>query len=231
MKHDTAITAILTLVIWSLCLAVGVTGAVLPPERPAPPPPPEPLPPVQLIKVELTDDPFPEVSAAAQPSAALPLPLPDSAPPPPVHAPAMPQAIPVAAPNQVAFALPVEGPTIEVEASQAAYAAPLEKPVADETAPAAPAPPAPQRLTYGSGQGRQPKPVYPYQAQRRNQTGVVRVRFTVGADGRVSSAEAVSPCEWPLLNDSAVSTIRNRWRFLAGPVRIYEVDIRFELRD
>jgi protein TonB len=89
--------------------------------------------------------------------------------------------------------------------------------------------PAPQQLTYGQGEGRQPAPEYPYRARREGQEGVVKVRFSVGDDGRVLSAEAASPSPWPILNESAVRVVRERWRFRAGPLRNYEVAIRFQL--
>src|SRR5690606_11982859 len=93
---------------------------------------------------------------------------------------------------------------------------------------AAPAPPV-QTLTYGRGEGRQPAPDYPRVAVRQGQEGVVRVRFSVGEDGRVLGAEAVGRCPWPLLNDSALRAVREKWRFPRGAVRLYEVAIRFEL--
>jgi hypothetical protein len=40
---------------------------------------------------------------------------------------------------------------------------------------------------------------------------------------------AATPCPWSLLNEAAVQAVRDTWRFGAGPVRTYEVPIRFEL--
>jgi protein TonB len=132
----------------------------------------------------------------------------------------------VADPAVVAFALPVEGPVRLVEPKVAAFAAPSE-PV--KTNMPAVAIPAPQQLTYGQGEGRQPAPEYPYRARRDGQEGVVKVRFLVGEDGRVLSAEAASPSPWSLLNDSALRVVRERWRFRSGTLRNYEVAIRFQL--
>lgn len=229
MSQDPANTPVFTFVLWSTCLLVGVTGAAFPSAHFTPPVPPQEPPPVELIKVELTDDPIADPAEARADSAALPMTPPSAPPISQLEAPPAARAIPVATPETVTFAIPVEGPTLEVAAAQAAYAAPVEK-SAEETAPAT-VPTVPQQLTYGQGQGRQPKPHYPYQAIRRNETGTVRVRFTVGEDGRVSAAEVVTPCESALLNSSAVSTIRNRWRFPAGRERLYEVDISFQLQD
>jgi TonB family protein len=58
---------------------------------------------------------------------------------------------------------------------------------------------------------------------------VVRVRFNVGENGRVTSAAATGPSPWPLLNEAALRVIRERWRFPGGAARAYEVAIRFAL--
>jgi protein TonB len=125
----------------------------------------------------------------------------------------------------IAFPLPVEGPVRIVEANQAGHAPPAA-PAAPTPAPATPV----QPITYGQGEGKQPAPEYPRQAVREGQEGVVTVRFTVGGDGRVLAAEAVSPAPWPLLNEAALRAVRERWRFRPGPLRLYEVAIRFELK-
>jgi TonB family protein len=88
----------------------------------------------------------------------------------------------------------------------------------------------PQRIIYGQGEGRQPAPDYPREAAMAHQQGNVIVRFVVGEDGRVQSAQAVVPCPYPLLNQSAVRAVRETWRFRAGPVRNYEVTIVFQLK-
>jgi TonB family protein len=86
-----------------------------------------------------------------------------------------------------------------------------------------------QQLTFGVGAGKQPAPEYPLAAQDAGQEGTVNVRFVVAENGRVAAAEAVATSPWPLLNDSAVRTVRNRWRFPGGATRVYEVAIRFVL--
>jgi TonB family protein len=90
--------------------------------------------------------------------------------------------------------------------------------------------PALQVIAYGEGEGRQPAPVYPRQAVREGQEGVVTVRFSVGENGRVLGAESVTPAPWPLLNAAALRAVKERWRFQPGPARLYEVAIRFELK-
>ncbi|MDR2429597.1 MAG: TonB family protein [Puniceicoccales bacterium] len=145
---------------------------------------------------------------------------------------------------------PAAAPVLEPEATPQVVALnipaqiAISTPVAEITAPALTATPpmavasgsdgqdaAAERIVYGVGEGVQPAPVYPYHAIRQNQTGLVRVRFTVGEDGGVIDAVASKPCQWTLLNEAAVSTVRHRWRFAAGKVRVYEVEISFELRE
>jgi protein TonB len=233
--RQVSLVALLALVVWGGSVAVGAVGIAHPHDYHTPAPPKKELPPAELIKVELTDAAISEFAGESSEVMGLPLPMETPATPPPVaiDAPELPQLIPVATPETVAFAIPVEGPVQVVEAPKAAYIAPPKETKSDDSVPATVgnAIPAPTRLTFGQGAGRQPAPDYPYQAVRRNQTGTVRIRFTVGENGRVTDAEAVQPCEWDLLNNSAVSAVRTRWRFPSGQERIYEVDIRFEIKD
>lgn len=209
-------TPVLTLVLWLGCSIVAALGFAMPYVRPqAAKTPPEPLR-VEMLNVELTADPLPEPEL----SPANPL-----APPPPdaVVQPQSPPAVAVAMPSpSIAFAVPVEGPSRVVSAAQASYSR--------AESPSAAASPTVQQLTFGQGAGKQPAPEYPPVAERAGQEGSVSVRFIVAENGRVTAAEAVAPSPWPMLNDSALRTIRNRWRFPAGNLRTYEVAIRFQLR-
>jgi TonB family protein len=215
------ILSVLTLVLWVSCLAVGWIGFTFPYARPLPKPAEVPVI-AQRIQVELTSDPLPPAEpASTPPDPVAPPPLPDN-----TTVPTAPPLLAVAEPSPaIAFALPVEGPVRVVEAAQAAFV----RPVAPVTPAPAPAPAA-QPLTYGQGEGRQPAPSYPLAARRQGQEGTVLVRFTVGENGRVLAAEAAQPSPWPLLNDAALEAVRERWRFRAGPVRVYEVAIQFVLK-
>jgi len=221
-RQGIAWTGVLTLVLWTGCLTIGALGFVLPYTRPhAPARQPEPVQ-AEILNVELTNDPLPPPDVAPPP--------PDPSQPPPlldpVAPPVAPPMIAVAQPSPaIAFALPVEGLVRVVEAKQAAYVAP---PAETRVTPVV-APPV-QQLVHGLGEGRQPAPDYPPQALRAGQEGTVRVRFSVGENGRVLAAEAAEPCPWGLLNASAVRVVRERWRFPAGAIRLYEVAIRFEIR-
>jgi TonB family protein len=210
--------AVFTFVLWSGCLVIGVLGIVLPYTRPSLSPAEQPAIKAEMLQVELTSDPLPPI-----------IPQTVTPPQPPVldqlpTAPEIPPMTRVAEANAVAFALPVKGPVTIVEPEKASFAAaPVAEPKSAVTAPPV------QVLTYGHGEGRQPAPEYPLRARREGQEGVVGIRFSVGEDGRVLSAEAVSPSPWKLLNDSALRVVRERWRFSPGPPRLYEVSIRFQL--
>jgi TonB family protein len=216
---DSRFAPVVTLVLWVSCSLIGMLGFAMPYARPlVTKAQPEALQ-VEMLNVELTSESLPELP----PSSANAL-----ATPPPADAvvqPQLPQPLTVALPSaSIAFAVPVEGPARIVDAAQASYStsAVSNNAVAAATQSV-------QSLTFGQGAGKQPAPEYPWRAQNEGQEGVVNVRFTVAANGRVVSAEAVNPSPWPMLNDSAVRAVRNRWRFTPGTPRAYEVAIRFVL--
>ena len=211
---------VLTLVLWLGCSVVAAMGFVMPYVRPRPAKAqPEPLL-VEMLNVELSNDPLPDLEPP--PASALATPPPAEA----IAQPQLPQAVAVALPSSaIAFALPVEGPVRIADAAQASYSRAEAPANANANTVALPV----QQLTFGQGAGKQPAPEYPVVAQDAGQEGTVSVRFVVAENGRVTSAEAVTPSPWPLLNDAALRTIRNRWRFAHGQPRAYEVAIRFLL--
>jgi protein TonB len=200
--------SVLTLVLWLGCLLVGGLGFALPYTHPRPlqaqPPPIK----VEMLEVKLADN------AQPTPGSSQNFTITD-----PLAPPQIPRPVPVARPSPtIAFALPVKGPVQIVESR---YAAHTQAPPA--------AAPAPQSLTFGEGEGRQPAPEYPGRARREGQEGAVTVRFTVAEDGHVAAVQALVPCRWPLLNESVLRVVRERWRFSPGPLRVYDVQIRFVL--
>jgi protein TonB len=72
-------------------------------------------------------------------------------------------------------------------------------------------------------------------ARRMGMQGVVVLRVHVRADGSVAEAELAQSSGSQLLDDSALKTVREQWRFLPArldgePVESYvEVPIRFVL--
>ena len=213
--------AVLTLVLWMGCVSVGTLGVLIPYARPVAPAAAVPAVVAQVIEVQLSNNPLPDTSQAAAASVAQP---PDLTVPP-LELPQTPALTPVAEAATVQFAVPVAGPVQVVEARQATWQTAAV--VTDQ--PTVPVVPQVRQLTFGRGEGRQPAPTYPYQAKRAGQEGTVLVRFVVGPDGRVKSAEAAKPAPWPLLNEAAVRAVRERWRFQPGEVRVYDVSIRFQL--
>ena len=217
------LAAVLTFVLWTVTCAIAVVGVLVPYVRPHLAPKKEMIVTAETLQVQLTAEPITEI-------APLPLAVSLESQPPPLNSIVQPIEIPsftpVADPSAVAFALPVEGPVRLVAPKAAAFATPSESVKTNLLAPALPSP---QPLTYGHGEGRQPAPEYPYRARREGQEGVVKVRFLVAEDGQVVSAEAASPSPWPLLNESALRVVRERWRFRPGTLRSYEVAIRFQL--
>lgn len=207
---------VFTLVSWLGLVTIGGLGFTLPYARPTRPAPE--LSPVQaqFLSVQLSSEELPNLTPATSQTqsseAASAIPQAPTAP-----------ALLVAEPSTViAFAIPVFAPAQVTSAAQASYTRPKEDSSNSALPPA-------QTLTFGRGEGKQPAPEYPLLARREGQEGSVRVRFAVGADGCVLRAEPAESCPWPMLNDSAVRTVMKRWRFNPGPVRLYEVLIRFQL--
>ena len=64
--------------------------------------------------------------------------------------------------------------------------------------------------------GRMPKPPYPVESRRKNQTGTVTIVFTVDETGRVVSASVQSSSGWPNLDNAATRTILQKWKFPPG---------------
>lgn len=206
------IIQIITLVLWLLCLVVGLLGRWLTQPPPAPTAPPKKVePPVQseVLKVDLEPMVLPQAVAQNQ---AQP-------PPPDQPLPAAPPLPEVTAYNPtIAFAQPIDGLVRLVGRGQANPGRISGTPL-----------PVIQRLVYGLGEGAQPEPDYPQDAVDAGEEGIVGVRLRVDTQGRVTDAEAISPCRWPLLNQAAVQAVRSTWQFPSGPPRIYDVSITFQL--
>lgn len=199
---------VFTLVIWIVWVAIGLLGwwlSAAPAVAPAPPPP-KPPPPVQaeLLDVELADQPL----AAENPSPDQPAPVPQTAAPPLPMVAAFTPAIP--------FAVPIEGAVRVVNAAQAN---PARIPISQQ--------PVVLRLTNAVA-GRLPKPDYPAEARILGQQGTVGIRFTVGADGSVTSAQVIAPSFAPL-NLAALQTVRDEWHFPPGARRIFDYYFVFRL--
>lgn len=223
-EEPALVLPVLTLVIWLGGLSVGVAGFVLPWLRPLPPEKASPPVPVPFVKVELTGEPPPP--ATVPPATTVPQPPPLARPP---ELPS-PPPLAVAAPSPaIVFAVPVPAPARVVPAPEAAFRTVESTPVVEPSAPVVPPAPAPQILTFGQGEGRQPLPEYPREARRAGQQGTVTLRMTADEAGRVLAAEVHASSDWPLLDLAALRAAKSRWRFSPGPPRAYEVAIHFQL--
>jgi protein TonB len=223
--EDNFILPIGTAVLWIGCLFIGALGLFLRyphPRGPDPQPPPVEVKWMNVEVVKGPPTPLEQSSPDAAPADSTPQPPP---PPEAQPAPPLPQMVAVTPWNpSIPFPKPVEGPTRLVDATQAAPKVQAPQPPRPATAPST------VRLVYGQGEGDQPKPEYPREAAMAHQQGAVTIRFTVGADGRVQSAEVIAPCRWPLLNQSALRTVRDDYRFRPGSPRSFEISIEFKLQ-
>jgi protein TonB len=229
--------SIVTLVLWAVCAGVSALGLIIPYARPQKRPAP-PVVQAEIINVKLTPDLVRDIEPEMPPHQEELLPAPPAVPNTAV--PPEPARVPVTeASPKLAFSLPVEEPSRIVPPAEAipvrAVAQAEANVVKQSSQPASPLPAAsptaqPQRLTFGQGEGNQPAPEYPRRAVVAGEEGTAVVRFTVGENGRVLAAEATVPSPWPLLNEAAVRVVRDRWRFRPGPMRLYEVAIRFQLQ-
>jgi protein TonB len=216
--------SVLTLVLWVPSLMVGVLGILVPYNRPVAPGKEPPPIHAEVLEARLTAEPF----SVAEPEAA----------PQNLSTPSLPPSIPVLTALPAVARVPLaqashalDFPSIEAASIQSSTQAVASGSVqSDEAEPAAMPSPGPLILTYGQGEGKQPAPEYPRRAMAGGQEGTTVVRFSVGENGRVLAAEAVSRSPWPLLNEAAVRVIRERWRFRPGALRLYEVAIRFQLQ-
>lgn len=131
--------------------------------------------------------------------------------------------VPATAVQSVAVASPKSLTSVEAELR------PQEAPLSEAHPPRAVEPP-----SFQMGTAQNPDPVYPGVAKRRGWQGEVLLRVEVGADGRSREVEVLSSSGYPVLDKSALKTIRDEWRFEPArrndvPVLGYAtVPVRFE---
>jgi len=149
-----------------------------------------------------------------------PPPPPENLPPPPKLPPPPPAFMP---PPEVKIETPPQAPTITIQTTPPPPSPPvtIAPPPAPEPAPAPPAAPvrvAPQ-VNFNADCT---KPGYPPAAARAEVTGVVRIKVTVGVDGRATSTEIAKSSgpsrEHKLLDRAAEAAIRDTCKFKPGTV-------------
>ncbi|MEY4386736.1 MAG: hypothetical protein RLY20_2019 [Verrucomicrobiota bacterium] len=122
----------------------------------------------------------------------------------------------------VAFAVPVKGPVI---LAPARFADPAPaKSSGDQAVRRA------TRFNPTAGDRSTPQPEYPRLALMRGYEGKVTVNFTVEPSGTVTKVELAQSSGFSVLDEAALGTIRNRWRFAPGELRYHYVEIVFQLK-
>ena len=135
-----------------------------------------------------------EVIVPAQILAELIAPPPPAAPPAPTPPPPAPPA-PASPPPPAAAAAP---------------AAPAPSP------PAPPAPPVIVQPSTSAAHLNNPAPTYPAMSKRLGESGRVVVRVLIGPDGRAQDARIQRSSGFDRLDQVALETARDRWRYVPG---------------
>ena len=175
---------------------------IAPPPPPAAPPAPTPPPPAP---------PAPASPPPPKPRPAPPPPKPRAAPPRPAPVVQPRPAAPVVAPAPTAPAPVPAAP--EPTPSPAAAAAPAAP------APSPPAPPAPPVIVQPSTSAahlNNPAPTDPALSKRLGASGRVVVRVLIGPDGRAQDARIQRSSGFDRLDQVALETARDRWRYVPG---------------
>ena len=177
----------------------------------------------------------------AAPPAPAPVVKPPSEPVKPRVAPAptprprpAPRPAPAPTPLAVADAAPT-APTV-----QAAPPAPAPAPAPPPPGPPSPPAPAPEVVVQPSSNAsylNNAKPAYPAASRRLGESGRVIVRVLIGIDGRAQEARIQRSSGFDRLDQVALETARDRWRYRPGtrngaPEPMwFNVPINFELTD
>ncbi len=192
-------------------------------------PPAEVVVPAQILAELIVPPPAPPPAPAAPAAPAVaPPPRPRPAPPPPKPRAAPPQPAPVTqarptAPVMAPFApAPVQtapevapAPTAAVPAPPAPAAAPTPAP-SPATPPAPPAPAAVVPPSSSAAYLNNPPPPYPAMSKRLGESGRVVVRVLIGTDGRAQDARIQRSSGFDRLDQVALETARDRWRYVPG---------------
>ena len=127
----------------------------------------------------------------------------------------------VADSSSVAFSVPVQG---AVAVAQEARMATPPPPV--DQAPAR----AVQFNPNAAGGGSFPDPRYPSIALRNKYQGTVIIEFSVDESGRLISVKVQKSSGFPVLDEEAMETVKNRWRFAPGKPGYFFKPFTFQLQ-
>ncbi|MDO5692338.1 MAG: TonB family protein [Pseudomonadota bacterium] len=157
-------------------------------------------------------------AAAPTPPPAPPAPLPPKPrPTPPPKPRAAPRPAPVA-PAQPAAPVAAPAQPAPVDVAVAAEPAPAAAAPATAVA-AAPVPAPPPVVVQPSSTAaylNNPEPPYPPMSRRLGETGRAVVRVLIGVDGRASQARIQRSSGFERLDQVALETARDRWRYVPG---------------
>jgi protein TonB len=121
--------------------------------------------------------------------------------------------------SAIAFSVPVKG---AVAVASPRYATP---PPLNNHVPSAPVKFNPNATDGGI----YPKPNYPGFALRNRSQGTVTIEIMVDSTGAVTDAKVLKTSGFTMLDESAVETVKTRWRFPPGGKRDYVWDCIFKL--
>ena len=178
-------------------------------------PPAEIIVPAQVI-AEMVTPPAPPPPAPPPPQVKPPPPPPPAVirrtPPPPRPAP-VPRPAPAPEPVPLAVA--------DAEPSAPVVAAPPPAPPAPPAPPPAPpAPPAPAPVVVlpssNAAYLNNPPPPYPAMSRRLGESGRVVLRVLIGLDGRAKEVRIQRSSGFERLDQVALETARDRWRYVPG---------------
>lgn len=121
----------------------------------------------------------------------------------------------------VAFSVPVQGAVaVAQEARLATPPPPVQQP------PAKPV----QFNPHAAGEGSFADPQYPSIALRNHYEGTAIIEIAVDASGRITETKVFKSSGFPVLDEAALSVVKNRWRFPPGPPRLYHWPCMFKLQ-
>lgn len=166
-----------------------------------------------------------ELMAPPAPPAAPPAPVPAPPAPPkpappkpqPQPAPTPPKPRPAPAPRQLTTLN--DSPTAPVVAAEPAPPPPAPPAPPPPPAAAPAAAPAPAQVVQPSSNAaylNNPKPAYPAISKRLGESGRVVVRVLIGTDGRAKEAQVQRSSGYDRLDQVALETARDRWRYVPG---------------
>ncbi len=197
-------------------------------------PPPPVVVPAQIMAELITPPPAPAPAPAAPPPSPAPRPAPPTpgvpapppkprlGPPPPApRAAVQPSPAPVATPRATtpAVAPAPAAPEPAAAPAPAPVAAPAAPPAAPPVPASPPAPPAQPVVVRPSTEAaylNNPRPDYPAISKRLGESGRVIVRVLIGPDGRAQDARVQRSSGFDRLDQVALETARDRWRYVPG---------------